>query len=114
MSRSETHQLEQSLTEIYNREKEYEEACIADAEAEHIYKVKNATKFLEGEGTVDARKAQALVDCAKEHKAYLMANAVRDFTKEKLRDSQQALSARQSLLTASVRSDLGYAVDRRN
>jgi|GEM_PF-4981277 len=113
MSRSETSSLEQSLKELYNRETEYQTACNSDADAEHAFKMKQARQYLAGEGSIDARKAQALIDCDKEYIAHLRAKAVRDFTKEKLRDSQAALSARQSLLTASSRSDQGYSNDRR-
>jgi hypothetical protein len=105
--------LEQSLTELYDRETAYQKACTDEAEAEHAYKMKNASEFLGAEGSVEARKATALVACDKLYLDYLRKAAVRDFTKEKLRDSQQALSARQSLLTASVKSELGYANDKR-
>lgn len=105
--------LEQSLTELYSRESEYGSALQDDAEAEHAYKMKQAREYLAAEGTEKARAATALIACETLHLDYLKKAAVKDFLKEKLRDSQQALSARQSLLTASVKSDLGYANDRR-
>lgn len=104
----EAQNLEKSLSEIYVREQDFEKACNDDAQAEHAFKLKYAQEFLSADGSVDARKATALTKCSEEHLAYLKATAVRDFTKEKLRDSQAALSARQSLLTASVKSDMNY------
>lgn len=106
-------QLEKSLTELYGRETEYGTALQDDAEAEHAYKMKQAREYLAADGTEKARTATALIACELLHLDYLKKAAVKDFTKEKLRDSQQALSARQSLLTASVKSDLGYANDKR-
>lgn len=105
--------LEDSLKELYSREQEFGQALEESAIAEHVYKMKQAREYLAAEGTEKARAAQATVACEKEHLTHVKTEATRDFTKEKLRDSQQALSARQSLLTASVKSDLGYANDRR-
>lgn len=106
-------QLEQSLTELYSRETEYQQACNNDAEAEHAFKIKQAKIYLSSDGSIEARKATALVQCDREYLTHLRTKAVRDFTKEKLRDSQAALSARQSLLSFSAKSDQGYANDRR-
>lgn len=114
MSRSDTTNVESSITELYNREKEYQTACENDANAEHKFKMKQAEKYLAGEGSIEARKAQALVDCKKEYLEHLQAKAVKDFTQVKMKDSLQALSARQSILTSSTRSDQSYANDRRN
>lgn len=105
--------LQDSLQELYSRENEYGTALQQDAEAEHAYKMKQAREYLAAEGTEKARTATALIACETLHLDYLKKAAVKDFTKEKLRDSQQALSARQSLLTSSVKSDLGYANDKR-
>lgn len=105
--------LEKALSELADRENSYENAVQDAAQKEHIFKMKQAKEFLQADGNVDTRKAAALVACDKEYFAHLTAEAIRDFTKEKLRDCQAALSARQSLLTASVKSDFGYATDRR-
>ncbi len=104
--------LEASLTELYAREQDYQTACEDSAQAEHRYKLKQAREYLSAEGTEKARTATALVACDEEYLDYLQKDAVRDFTKLKLQDSQQALSARQSLLTASVKSDLGYSLNK--
>lgn len=109
MSLSETTQVENSISEIYDREKAYETACVDEAEAEHTFKMKQAREFLDAEGSVEARKATALVACDTLYLDYLKKSAVRDFTKEKLRDSQQVLSARQSILSANVKSNNAYS-----
>jgi len=107
-------QLEQSLTELYSREQEYGKALDDDADAEHAYKMKYSQEFLSSDGSnADKCKADAIVKSADELKRHLKAKAIKDFTYEKLRDSQSAMSARQSLLTASVKSDLSYANDKR-
>ncbi len=106
-------QLEQSLTELYSREQALQKACIEAAEIEGEYKLKYAKEYRLAEGTVKDRESEALEKCAKEYLAYIKADAVRAFTKEAMRNSQQALSARQTLLTASSRGDLGYANDKR-
>lgn len=106
-------QLEESLTELYSREQALQKACVDAAEIEGEYKLKLAKEYRLAEGTVKDRESVALEKCEKEYLAYLRAEAVRAFTKEAMRNSQQALSARQSLLTASSRSDQGYSNDRR-
>ena len=113
MSRSDTQTVESSITELYNRETEYQTACNNDANAEHAFKMKQAERYLANEGSIEARKAQALVDCKAEYLKHLQAKAVKDFTQVKMKDSLQALSARQSILSASARGDQSYANDRR-
>jgi hypothetical protein len=101
-------QLEKALTEIYNREQEFTKACTEEAEAEHAYKMKHAREFLQADGAVEQRKATALVACDVLYSDYLKKKAVKEFTKEKLRDSQDALSARQSLLSYEIKTNFGY------
>lgn len=113
MSRSETSQLEQSITELYDREKDLRDACLSAAEIEGEYKLKLAKEYRLAEGTIKDRENTALENCQEQYLAWLKADAVRAFTKEAMRNSQQALSARQSLLTASTRADQTYANDRR-
>ncbi len=113
MSRSNTDNVESSITELYNRETEYGTALDDDATREHAYKMKKAEKFLAAEGTEKAREAQSVIDSGKEFLAHLKSKAVKEFTREKLKDSQQALSARQSILSSGSRSDQGYANDKR-
>lgn len=109
----ESDNVEKVITELYSREELYKSACTKQADAEYTYKTKSAVEFNGAEGSVDVRKNLALIACKDQYKAYLQAEAVKDYTKEMLRDAQQVLSARQSLLSASVKSDFGYSVDRR-
>lgn len=105
--------LEKSLTELHSREVAYQEACENAAEAKHTYEMKKAKEFLAADGTVQARKARAMVACEKEHQNWLNAQAIKTFTYQKLKDAQGASSARQSILSAGARSDQAYANDRR-
>ncbi len=113
MSRSDSNNVESSISELYNRETEYQSACENDATAEHTFKMKQAERYLANEGSIEARKAQALLDCKDEYLNHLKAKAVKDFTQVKMKDSLQALSARQSILTASTRGDQSYSNDKR-
>jgi len=100
--------LEKALGELAQRETEYENAVKDAAEKEHIFKMKQAKEFLQADGSMEIRKNEALKACDREYYAYLQSVAVRDFTKEKLRDCQAALSARQSLLSAEIKTNFGY------
>jgi hypothetical protein len=106
--------LEQALIIVQKREVEYESALHDEAEKEHIFKMKQASEFLSASGSVDARKMTALVKCKIEHQAYLKATAVKEFTREKLRDAQSAVSARQSLFTAQSRTNFGQSYNQMN
>lgn len=110
---AESNNVETVIGELYSRESAYKEACEKLADAEHAYKVALAEKFGENEGSVDVRKNLALIACKEKYKAYLGAEAVKDYTKAYLTDAQQVLSARQSLLSASIKGDFAYATDRR-
>jgi len=105
--------LEQTLTEIYNREVDFGEALIADAEAEHAYKIAKATAFLSADGTEKAREAKSIVESDRLMLEHFRKKATKEFTREKLRDAQDALSARQSLLAYEAKSNFGYAMDKR-
>lgn len=105
--------LEQTLTELHARETAYQEACENAASAKHAYEMKKAKEFLAADGTVQARKATAMVACEKEHMNWLNAQAIKTFTYQKLKDAQGASSARQSILSAGSRSDQAYALDKR-
>lgn len=107
MSRSVKDRVEESLSEIWQRERDFETAIQEAAESEHQYKIAHARAYLSATGTVDERKAQALIECENLHKDYLKNEAIATFVKEKLRDSQQALSARQSLLSFEAKTNFG-------
>lgn len=113
MSRSNQDNVEQSLSMIFAREEDLRKALLDEAEAKHLYEVKQAKEILKAEGTEKVKVATALIACEDEYLDYLRKKAVATFTREAIQDAQQALSARQTLLTASVKSDFGYANDRR-
>lgn len=110
----ESENVEKVIGELAHREMSYITACTDVADAEHAYKMKLAREFVQAEGSVDLRKNLALIKCEEVYKEFLTATAVKDYTKEKLKDAQSVMSARQSLLTASVKGDWNYSNDRRN
>lgn len=113
MSRSLKTDIEDTLSKLWDRETEFGTAVEAAAEAEHNYKMKDAEEFLKAEGTIDAKKATALKACGELHLNYLKKKAIKEFTRIKLQDAQDALSAQQSLLRAEMGSDALYSTDRR-
>lgn len=113
MSRSLKTDIENTLTKLWDRETEYGKALEAAAVAEHAHKLKEAQEFLAAEGTVDAKKATATVKCSELALDHLKKKAVKEFTRVKLQDAQDALSAQQSLMRAELGGDQAYANDRR-
>jgi len=105
--------VQDTLTEMYQRENDFRDTCLAEADTEHAYKIAKAKAYLTAEGTEKAREAQSVVDTDVLLNEYLQAKARKEFTKEKIKDVQNALTARQSLLSASVKADSIYAADRR-
>lgn len=101
--------LENCLDAVADREKAYQEACEKHAEAESEYRIQKAKEYLAAEGTEKAREAAAIVKVEKFLRERDRTEAIRDFTREKLRDSQMATSARQSLLNADVRTNKAFA-----
>lgn len=109
MSRSVKSDVETTLAAIEEREKAYGEALNKDAEAEHQYKVEKAKAFLAAEGTEKARESASIIAVDKWMLEHLKKKAVKEFTREALRDAQDALSARQSLLSYEAKTNFGYA-----
>lgn len=107
MSRSTQSQIEDVLSELWRREVAYEKAVLEYAEAHYEFKLKHAVEYRKSNGTIDDRKNSALEACAKEYKRDLQTEAVMSFTKEALKDTQMALSARQSLLKADRETEFG-------
>ena len=101
-------QLEKTLSVVASRETEYEAACVGYAEAEASYRIEYARAFLVADGTVEERKQTAIDKVERFLRARETAEAVRDFTREKLRDAQAAVSARQSLLAAELRTNRAF------
>jgi hypothetical protein len=86
-------------------EPDFEKALIEYADAETRYRIRKSEEYLKAEGTEKAREATAIIAVAKLLEARNRAEAVKDFLKEKLRDRQAAVSARQSLLSAEVKTN---------
>lgn len=97
--------LEQALSLLADREDAFEQACLGFADAESEYRVELAKAFLKASGSVEARKHQATIDVQRQLKERDKTEAVKEFTKEKLKDCQTAVFARQSLLNADVRTN---------
>jgi hypothetical protein len=97
--------LEGALSALAIHEEAFEAACVEYAIAESDYRIKFARKFLEADGTEKARHSTAIVDVEKELRERDRSEAVKEFTKEKLRDAQAVVSARQSLLYADVKTN---------
>lgn len=101
--------IEKAIVELHVREKAYVEACEEYAIAEAEYKRKRAMKYLNADGTVADRNAQADLECWEEHKRKIAAETTVALTKALLEDCRQVLSARQSILSAQAKA--GYAMD---
>lgn len=101
--------LENCLDAVADRESAYQEACEKYADAESEYRIEYSRAFLAADGTEKARQASAVLKVEKYLRERNRAEAVRDFTFQKLRDAQSATSARQSLLNADVRTNKAFA-----
>lgn len=97
--------LEQALSLLADREDAYETACKEFASAESEYRIELSKAFLKAQGSVEARKAQSIIDVQVQLRERDRTEAVKEFTKEKLKDCQTAVFARQSLLNADVRTN---------
>lgn len=113
MSRSTRTEIEESLSRIWTRENDFQTAVQEEADAKHLFEMENAKAYLAADGTEKFRTATAMVKCETYHGDYLKKKAVLSFTRIKLQDAQNALSAQQSLMRAEMGSDAGYANDRR-
>lgn len=101
-------QLEQALDRVSVLETAFEDACVAFGSAENEYRVQFAKAFLMAEGTEKARHNTAILAVERFLRERDRTEAVKEFTKEKLRDAQAAVSARQSLLSADVHTSRSF------
>ena len=101
-------QLEAALERIPDLEEAFQKACVDYASAESDYRVAKAKAYLHAEGTEKAREAHAILRTENLLRERDRTEAIKEVTKEKLRDAQQAISARQSLLNASVRTNAAF------
>ena len=109
MSRSEIldrdEKLEAALADVASIEPEFEKALLDYATAETNYRIRKSEEYLKAEGTEKAREATAIVAVKKLLAERDRAEAVKDFLKVKIKDRQDAVSARQSLLSAEVKTN---------
>jgi hypothetical protein len=101
--------LEQALDTVADREIAFESACVEFAEAESTYRIRFAKEFLNAEGTEKARHSTAIVAVEKQLRERDRTEAIKEFTFQKLKDAQMAVSARQSLLNADIRTNKAFA-----
>lgn len=102
-------QLESALERVSILEEDYEQVLIKAAEAETEYRVRFAKAYLGADGTEKARNSTAIIEVERWLEERNRTEAVKEFTREKLKDAQAAVSARQSLLSASIRTNNAFA-----
>jgi hypothetical protein len=102
-------QLEAMMDVVWDREEAFQTACLEYADAESEYRVRFSKAYLEAEGTEKARNAEAIIKVEKLLRERDRTEAVKDFTFQKLKDAQSAVSARQSLLNADTRTNKSFA-----
>lgn len=101
-------QLEAALERVATLEEDFEKACIAHADAESEYRVQFAKQYLLAEGTEKARNSEAIVAVERFLRDRDSKEAIKEFTREKLRDAQAAVSARQTLLKSSLDTNRAF------
>lgn len=100
--------LEQALGAVEQMEPDYEKALLDYADAETNYRVRKAEEYLKAEGSIQAREATAIIAVKQLLETRNRAEAVKDFLKAKMKDRQDAVSARQSLLSAEVKTNRAF------
>lgn len=101
-------QLEKALDAVADIEPDFESALLTAADADSEYEVAYAKAFLAADGTIDARKHTATIAVEKYLRELNTAKAVKEFIRAKLKDRQDAVSARQSLLSAEVKTNRAF------
>lgn len=101
-------QLEQALGAVAEIEPDFESALLTAADTEADYEVAWAKAYLAAEGSIEARKAAATIATEKYLKAKNDAKAVKEFLRAKLKDRQDTVSARQTLLNSELRTNRAF------
>lgn len=101
-------QLERALDAVAEVEPDFEKALLDYADAESNYRIRKSEEYLKAEGTIQSREAEAIKKVAQLLRERNKAEAVKDFLKAKLKDRQDAVSARQSLLSAEVKTNRAF------
>lgn len=108
--RTEINNLEDALKFVQQVEGEFETALNDNADKEYNYEMAFANAVLGSTGTnAEMRKAEAIVKCQKELKEHLTAKARKAFMTIKMTDAQDAVNARQSLLTKATKTNFGQS-----
>lgn len=89
--------LEQALNDV-----------LTAAESDADYDIAFAKAYLAAEGSIEARKAATTIATEKYLKARNDAKAVKEFLRAKLKDRQDAVSARQTLLNSELRTNRAF------
>lgn len=95
--------IEKAIDELFRRENDYDAAIRDAAEKDAAYRTAKAEAFLLADGTDKAREAKSVCDSKQSYLEKVRAEAVAAIMKEKLLDVRQVISARQSILSASVK-----------
>lgn len=101
--------LENALKAVEDIEPDFENACKEYFAAKAEAKIAEKDAYLNAEGTIQAREATAVTKTAEKIRDLAKKEAVYVFLKEKLADRQEAVSARQSLLSASLKTNGAFA-----
>lgn len=100
--------LEQALDAVVDIEPDFQNALLTAADADTDYEIAFAKAYLAAEGSIQARESAATVATQNYLKARNDAKAVKEFLRAKLKDRQDAVSARQTLLNADLRTNKAF------
>jgi hypothetical protein len=96
--------LDAAIEHMFGLEDAYELALIGEADAEYAYDQGFAEEHLKASGTLPDKKEIATQKTAQQQKAHLRAKAAAKFLAVKVKNAQTAVSARQSLLNANLKT----------
>ena len=100
--------LEAALNAVSEIEEGFEKVLTDAVNAKADDEIEYAKAFLKAEGTEKAREAQAKIDTERFKRERYRTEAVREFQRTKLQDAQAAVSARQTLLKANLRTNEAF------
>lgn len=98
-------ELEEAIEHMMTMEGLFVEAVSKAATAESVYRLDFSDAFLLAQGTEKVRNAEALLRVREQLTMRNDTEATREYTFQKLKNSQTAVTARQSLLNANVRTN---------
>lgn len=101
-------ELENALKAVEDLEPDFSEACKEYFAAKAEAKIAEKAAYSAAEGTIPEREAIAVTKTAELIRDLANKEYLYTFLKEKLADRQAAVSARQSLLAASVRTNKAF------